>query len=98
MNQFSDNFLWMRTFENEVFLGGLANGRCNWFLPFHCKKSIKHIFVARVSLTKNLQFREMLQPPNGLQSSLTEKREATSKPFLAFARFENIQFSFVSVF
>ena len=83
MNQFSDNFLWMRTFENEVFLGGLANGRCNWFLPFHCKKSIKHIFVARVSLTKNLQFREMLQPPNGWQSSLTEKGKLLSNQHAA---------------
>ena len=85
MNQFSDNFLWMRTFENEVFLEGLANGRCNWFLPFHCKKSIKHIFVAWVSLTKNLQFREMQQPPNGWQS-INE----------SISRFENIQFSFVN--
>ena len=50
---------------------------------FYCQKSIKHTFhgssilndafAAWVFLTKNLQFWEMLQPPSGWQSSLTEK-------------------------
>ena len=46
-------------------------------------KSIKHIFMARVSLTKNLQFWEMLQPPNGWQSSLTEKGKLLSNQHAA---------------
>ena len=46
-------------------------------------KSIKHIFIARVSLTKNLQFWEMLQPPNGWQSSLTEKGKLLSNQHAA---------------
>ena len=46
-------------------------------------KSIKHIFMARVSLTKNLQFWEMLQPPDGWQSSLTEKGKLLSNQHAA---------------
>ena len=46
-------------------------------------KLIKHIFMARVSLTKNLQFWEMLQLPNGWQSSLTEKGKLLSNQHAA---------------
>ena len=46
-------------------------------------KSITHIFMARVSLTKNLQFWEMLQPTNGWQSSLTEKGKLLSNQHAA---------------
>ena len=46
-------------------------------------KSIKHIFMARVSLKKNLQFWEMLQPPDGWQSSLTEKGKLLSNQHAA---------------
>ena len=57
------------------------------------------VVAARVSLTKNLQFWETLQPPNAWLTIVANwKREAVSKSFLAFSWFENIHSSFVSVF